>query len=276
LKLIDLHCHLLPGIDDGSKSVAMSLEMARMACADGINTIVCTPHILPTVYENKGPDIKAAVASLQQAVSEAGIPLQLLSGADVHIVPDLVAGLNEGRIITVAGSRYLLLEPPHHVMPPQFSDCIFRLQAAGYVAILTHPERLSWIESQYALIRAMVNKGLWLQLTAGSLSGRFGRRPRYWAERMLDEGLCHVVATDAHDTASRPPQLARAKAMAEVRVGASEAINVFDIRPQGVIDNANPATLPSVPGDALSSEDRKHFAQSAWRALAQRFRRRRA
>ena len=254
----------------------MSLEMARMACADGINTIVCTPHILPTVYENKGPDIKAAVASLQRAVSEAGIPLQLLSGADVHIVPDLVAGLNEGRIITVAGSRYLLLEPPHHVMPPQFSDCIFRLQAAGYVAILTHPERLSWIESQYPLIRAMVHKGLWLQLTAGSLSGRFGRRSRYWAERMLDDGLCHVVATDAHDTSSRPPQLAGARAMVEQRVGASESLNVFDIRPRGVIDNANPTILPTVPGDALKAEVRKQPAQSGWRALIQRLRRLRA
>ena len=274
-KLIDLHCHLLPGVDDGSKNLAMSLEMARIACADGISTVVCTPHILPTVYENKGPDIKAAVASLQQAFSDAGIHLHLLSGADVHIVPDLVAGLSTGRIITLASSRYLLLEPPHHVMPPHFSECIFRLQAAGYVAILTHPERLSWVESQYAVIRSMVNNGLWIQLTAGSLTGRFGRRPRYWAERMLNEGLCHVLATDAHDTSSRPPHLAGVKAMVEHRVGTAEAVNIFDIRPRGVIDNANPTILPGLPGDALKDELRKQPAQSRWRALAQRFRQRR-
>ncbi len=153
--------------------------------------------------------------------------MRLLSGADVHIVPDLLSGLNDGRIITLAGSRYLLLEPPHHVMPPQFDDCIFSLQSAGYVAILTHPERLSWIEAQYALIRRMVYKGLWIQLTAGSLTGRFGQDPRYWAERMLDEGLCHVMATDAHNTSSRPPHLASAQAMVEQRLGAAEAATSF-------------------------------------------------
>src|ERR1700747_810508 len=138
----------------------MSLDMARMACADGITTVVCTPHILQTVYDNAGPQIQAAVALLQEALSTADIPLRLLSGADVHMVPDLLSGLKDGRILTLAGSRYVLLEPPQHVMPPQFDDCLFRLQSAGYVAILTHPERLSWIGPQYALIRAMVNKGL--------------------------------------------------------------------------------------------------------------------
>jgi protein-tyrosine phosphatase len=265
--LIDLHCHLLPGVDDGSKNLAMSLEMARMACADGITTVVCTPHILPTVYENKGPDIKSGVTLLQQEISEAGIRLRLLSGADVHIVPDLVCGLHDGRILPLAGSRYLLLEPPHHVMPPQFDDCIFRLQSAGYVAILTHPERLSWIEPQYASIRRMVEKGLWIQLTAGSLTGRFGQGARYWAERMLDEGLCHVVATDAHNTSTRPPHLARAKALVEQRLGAAEADNIFRLRPSGVIENISPAKLPPLPASGLSQQQ-----VGGWKGLAQRFR----
>jgi protein-tyrosine phosphatase len=269
--LIDLHCHLLPGLDDGSSKLAMSLDMARQACADGITTVVCTPHILPTVYENKGPDIKAAVALLQQALAMEGIPLQLLSGADVHVVPDLLSGLSDGRIITLAASRYLLLEPPHHVMPPQLDECIFRLQSAGYVAILTHPERLSWIEAQYPLIQRMVYKGVWIQLTAGSLTGRFGRRPRYWAERMLDEGLCHVVATDAHNASTRPPHLAGARTMVEQRLGAMEATNIFDVRPKGVIDNSSPTQLPSLPGRGLGQQP----VPRGWKGLAQRFRMRR-
>jgi protein-tyrosine phosphatase len=265
--LIDLHCHLLPGIDDGSKNLAMSLEMARLACADGITTVVCTPHILPAVYENTGPEIKAGVAMLQQEFLKEGVPLDLLSGADVHIVPDLLPRLCDGRIITLADSRYVLLEPPHHVMPPQLGECIFRLQAVGYVAILTHPERLSWIESQFPLIRRMVNAGVWLQLTAGSLTGRFGRRPRYWAERMLDQGLCHVIATDAHDLSTRPPHLMKAKDIVERRLGAAEASNIFLIRPKGVIDNLSPAMLPALPGGHSSQRS----TQGGWRALAQRF-----
>ena len=246
----------------------MSLDMARMACADGITTTVCTPHILPTVYDNAGPQIKAAVTSLQEALSSADIPLRLLSGADVHLVPDLLSGLKDGRILTLAGSRYLLLEPPHHVMPPQFADCIFRFQSAGYVAILTHPERLSWIEPQYALVPGMVHKGLWIQLTAGSLTGRFGQGPRYWAERMLDEGLCHVMATDAHNISSRPPHLSKAQAMVEHRLGAAEAANIFGIRPRGVLDNLSPAKLPALPAGDLSQEP----MQSGWKGLAQRIR----
>jgi protein-tyrosine phosphatase len=266
--LIDLHCHLLPGVDDGSKDLAMSLDMARIACADGMTTVVCTPHILPTVYENKGPEIKAAVTLLQEAFSLADIPLRLLSGADVHIVPDLLSGLNDGRILTLAGSRYLLLEPPHHVIPPQFDDCIFRLQSAGYVAILTHPERLSWIRPQYALVQRMVQKGLWIQLTAGSLTGRFGQGPRYWAERMLDEGLCHVIATDAHNISTRPPHLSKAQVMVEHRLGAAEAANIFRIRPRGVLDNVSPARLPPLPAGELSQEP----VRSGWKGLAQWFR----
>src|SRR5207249_11676772 len=171
-----------------------------------------------------------------------------------------------GRILTLAGSRYLLLEPPHHVMPPQLDDCIFRLQSAGYVAILTHPERLSWIGPQYALVRRMVHKGLWIQLTAGSLTGRFGQGPRYWAERMLDEGLCHVIATDAHNTSTRPPHMARAQAMAEHRLGAAEAANIFRIRPRGVIENVSPGMLPPVPGSELIQRE------GGWKGLAQRLR----
>ena len=248
----------------------MSFDMARQACAEGITTVACTPHILPTVYENKGPDIKAAVALLQRALTTEGIPLQLLSGADVHVVPDLVSGLRDGRIITLADSRYLLLEPPHHVMPPQLDDCIFKLQSAGYVAILTHPERLSWIEAQYPVIRRMVHKGVWMQLTAGSLTGRFGRGPRYWAERMLDEGLCHVVATDAHNVSTRPLHLASARAMVEQRLGAAEASNIFQVRPRGVIDDVSPAQLPPLPERELGQEE----VSRGWKGLAQRFRKR--
>src|SRR5436190_353543 len=145
-KLIDLHCHLLPGIDDGSKDLATSLAMAHMAAADGIGTIACTPHILPGVYNNTGPAIRAAVDRLRRCIAEAGLSIALVTGADVHIAPDLGVQLREGRVLTLNDSRFLLVEPPHHVLPPRFEDLIFGLQASGYVPILTHPERLSWIE----------------------------------------------------------------------------------------------------------------------------------
>ena len=242
-ELIDLHCHLLPGIDDGAKSLDTSLEMARMAVRDGITIAACTPHILPTVYDNQGPQITAAVQQLQGELARADIPLRLVSGADVHVAPDLADGLKTGRVLTLNGSRYFLLEPPHHVAPPQLEDHAFRLHALGYISILTHPERLSWIDVHYSLVQRMAHNGVWIQLTAGSLMGRFGRRPRYWAERILDEGLCHILATDAHNTSSRAPRLAEGRDVAARRLGEQEATDLVLTRPRGVLDDVDPAKL---------------------------------
>ena len=219
--------------------------MARMACADGITVTACTPHILPSVYDNTGPAIKTATVSLQRALDQAGIPLTLVVGADVHVAPDLASGLRDGRVPTLHGSRYVLLEPPHHVLPPNLDEHIFRLHTAGYVVIVTHPERMTWIEASYPLMQRLVQSGVWMQLTAGSLMGRFGRQPRYWAERMLDEGLCHLLATDAHNTTSRPPYLAEAREAAAKRLGEQEATHLVMTRPQGVLNDVSPATLPA-------------------------------
>ncbi len=244
--MIDLHCHLLPGIDDGAENLAMSLEMARIASHDGITVTACTPHILPTVYDNTGPAIRASVTLLQNELVQAGISLRLVAGADVGVAADVADGLKDDRVLTLNNSRYLLLEPPHYAPLPQLEEYVFKLQAAGFIGIITHPERLTWIETRYGLIERMVHNGAWVQLTAGSLMGRFGRRPRYWAERMLDEGLCHVLATDAHNTSSRAPLLAEARNAAAKRVGEREAMELVLHRPRGVIDNVDPAQL-SVP-----------------------------
>jgi protein-tyrosine phosphatase len=271
--LIDLHSHLLPAIDDGSKDLAMSLAMADMASSDGISTIACTPHILPGVYNNNGPAIRSAVARLAQSIAEAGIPISLVTGADVHIAPDLAVQLRDGRALTLNNSRYLLLEPPHHVLPPRLEDHIFGLQSAGYVPILTHPERLSWLEGHYDLIRRLASSSVLMQITAGSLMGRFGRRPRYWAERMLDEGLCHLLATDAHNTEQRAPQMADAREFVAQRLGDDEAINLVLRRPQGILDNRSPAELPPLPQKQTWQEGSGAEAPTLWSNLLKRARR---
>jgi protein-tyrosine phosphatase len=265
--LIDLHCHILPGIDDGAKSPEISLEMARIAVADGITTIVCTPHILPGVYNNSGPGIKAAVAQLSEIIARADVPLRLVAGADIHVAPDLGDQLRAGRALTINNSRYLLLEPPHHVLPPRLTDHIFGLQAAGFQPILTHPERLSWIDSHYRLIKRLVYNGTLMQLTAGSLMGRFGRRPNYWADRMLDEGLCHVLASDAHNTEQRAPRLSDARDLVARRLGEEEAANLVLTRPQAILDDAPPSAL-TLPAQPQPTEP----APSGWASFFRRVR----
>jgi len=271
--LIDLHSHLLPGIDDGSKDLAMSLAMARVAAAEGISTIACTPHILPGVYNNSGPAIRRAVAQLAESIAKAGIPITLVTGADVHIAPDLDIQLRDGRALTLNDSRYFLLEPPHHVLPPRLEDLIFGLQAAGYIPILTHPERLSWLGGHYDLIGRLVSSSVLMQITAGSVMGGFGRGPRYWAERMLDEGLCHLLATDAHNTEQRAPRLAEARDVVAQWLGDDEAINLVLRRPQGILDNLSPAELAPLPQRKARQQESAAEAPSLWGNILKRARR---
>ena len=244
--MIDLHCHLLPGIDDGAEDLAMALEMARIAVADGIRTVACTPHIYPGLYDNDAVGIRAAIEVLQTALDEAGIPLRLVEGADTHLAPTLVADLRAGRVPTLGGSRYLLLEPPHHVAPPRFEEAVFELAAAGYVPVITHPERLTWVEEHYDVFVRLAQRGCWMQITAGALTGRFGRRSRYWGERFLGEGHAHLLATDAHHPTRRPPLLAEARHAAALLVGATEAARMVDERPACVLADAAPDAHPVV------------------------------
>lgn len=250
--MIDLHCHILPGIDDGAADLSVSLAMARAFVADGVSVAACTPHILPGLYANSGPDIRQAVDRLQQALDQEQIPLKLIAGADNHIVPNFVAGLRSGHLLSLAGSRYVLVEPPHHVAPPRMEDVFFDLLVAGYVPILTHPERLTWVNTHYDMIQRLARGGAWMQITAGSLSGAFGRNARYLAERMLEEGCVHILATDAHDTVRRPPNLSHGRDLAARRVGDVEAHNLVAARPEGVLSNRPPSELPG-PNSGVES-----------------------
>jgi protein-tyrosine phosphatase len=184
------------------------------------------------------------VTDLQLRLDEAEIPLRLVAGADNHITPEFVRGLKSGQLLSLHDSRYVLVEPPHHVAPARLEDLFFELLVAGYVPILTHPERLTWIRDHYPLMQRLVEAGVWMQVTSGSLSGAFGRDARYWAERMLDEGRVHILATDAHDVRRRPPDLSRGQELAAKRLGDSEATHLVFTRPRGILVNAAPSDLP--------------------------------
>lgn len=235
--MIDLHTHILPGIDDGSKSVSMSLEMARMAVSDGITQMACTPHITPGVYDNDPAGISARMRAFQAMLDKAGIALQLVAGADVHVVPDLAAQLSDGRLPCIEGTRYFLFEPPHHVAPPGLLRVAQEALDAGFVPVLTHPERLTWIEKGYGLICELDEAGVAVQVTAGALTGDFGERVRNWAFRMLDEGRVDIIASDAHDPKRRPPLLSKARAVIAERAGEQAARLLTLENPRSILAN---------------------------------------
>lgn len=252
--MIDLHSHMLPGVDDGAVDEDQALEMARQAVAEGVSIQACTPHIYPGVYPNTGPDILARVAWFQSLLDYEQIPLRVVAGADVHIAPDLVQRIRSGEVLTLNGSRYILIEPPHHVLPPRTEEIFFNLQAAGYQPILTHPERMTWIDQRYDLIKTLARSGVWMQLTAGAIAGRFGARATYWSEKMLDEGLAQIVATDAHDPVHRRPVWSEAIDVLRKRVGAEETDLLVNGRPAAVLNDLAPGSVP-MPVAAVAEDE---------------------
>jgi protein-tyrosine phosphatase len=258
--VIDLHSHILPGIDDGAANLNISLEMARIAVTNGVTIQACTPHIFPGLYQNSGAQIRSATLELQRHLDERGVPLRLVTGADAHVVPNMAGKLREGAILSLADTRYVLVEPPHHVAPPRIEYFFFELLAAGYVPILTHPERLTWIETHYMLFVQLFRAGVWMQLTSGSLTGAFGRRPKYWAERMLSDGLVQILASDAHGAKRRRPDLADGRAVAAKWLGEDEAEQLVCIRPRAVLLNVEPSKVSAPAGAAKAGGKVSHDA----------------
>jgi protein-tyrosine phosphatase len=261
--MIDLHSHILPGIDDGASNLGMSLDMARIAVKDGIRVMACTPHIYPGLYKNHKAGIVAARDALQAVLDENGIALQLTTGADVHLVPGVLQGLRSGTIPSLHDTRYVLLEPSHHVAPPRFAESVFQLVAAGYVPVITHPERLTWIKDHFTMMAQLTRQGAWLQVTAGALTGLFGPGPKYWAERFVGEGLTHVLATDAHSSTRRVPVLSEGLAVAQKLLGTQEAQLLVQGRPAALLANT-----PASQVAPLSARKPSHAPW--WRSLLRR------
>jgi protein-tyrosine phosphatase len=212
---VDIHCHLLPGIDDGSPDEATSLAMARMAVADGTRTIVVTPHQLGNFADNGGEQIRMLTAQFQQTLDEHDVPLAILPGADVRIEDNMIALLAGGEVLTLGDHRrHVLLELPHELYFP-LEGVLAELNRHGIVGILSHPERNHGLLRQPQVLPALVDAGCLMQVTAGSLTGSFGPHSQQLGQWMLSQGLVHMIATDAHGVRSRRPLMGRAFELVE-------------------------------------------------------------
>lgn len=207
---VDIHCHLLPGIDDGAKDLDESLAMARIAVEDGTTTVIATPHQLGNFGHNRGDDIRRRVQELQLALRQAGIPLNVLPGGDVRIDPSMVVQIMQGDVLSLADRRrHVLLELPHELYLP-LEPVIDELWRHKIVGILSHPERNEGVLRKPDVLAPLVEAGCLLQITAGSLCGTFGSACRELSEYLLAEGLAHFVASDGHGVRSRRPLIRRA------------------------------------------------------------------
>lgn len=208
--LVDVHCHLLPGIDDGAADLETALAMAQLAVADGIDTVVVTPHQQGAFHRNDGATIRARTEEFAAALAAHEIPLRVLPGADVRIEPELVRGVLSGQIVSLGDHRrHVLLELPHELYLP-LEGLLDDLASARMTGVLSHPERNLGILQRPEVLRPLVEAGCLMQVTAGSLLGAFGPRIEAFSIWLLKQGLIHLVASDAHGLTSRRPLLSPA------------------------------------------------------------------
>ncbi len=220
---VDIHCHLVPGIDDGARDAADSLAMAMLAVEEGIKTVVVTPHQLGSFSSNTGDEIRVRVAELQELLHSNDIPLRVLPGADVRIDSGMVQQVLQGEVLSLGDHRkHVLLELPHELYLP-LEPLLDELASHGMVGILSHPERNQGILQRPSLIEPLVEAGCLMQVTAGSLNGAFGTSSQSLAEQMCRRGLVHFLATDAHGPKSRRPKMRQAYERARELAGPDAA-----------------------------------------------------
>lgn len=236
--MIDLHNHLLPGIDDGAKKVEETLEFLRIARRDGVKVVVATPHMKPGVYDNRRETILERVALVREAAKgDDAEQVTLLPGAEVYFTADLAARARAKELMTVGdGGRYLLLELPYQQIPLQVDDTIFQLRLLGITPLMAHPERVAYYLEDIERVVASVRLGALTQVTGSSLTGRFGEKARDFAKALLRRNLIHVLASDAHDVRYRPPVLSEAVRAAALEVGETAARRMVEETPQAILD----------------------------------------
>ncbi len=234
--MIDLHAHILPGLDDGPAEQTESIELCRVASEDGIRTIVATPHVYHGLHHAAKKDTLAKVAELRQELDAAGIELEILPGAEVSLTADLVDRLEKDDFLTLAdGGKYILLELPNNVLPQGIDDLLFSLRLMGLRAIISHPERNFAVRSDTEALSGIVEMGHLIQLTAASLAGRFGEETYLCARRLLESDLCHVVASDCHSLRGRPPILSEARETVRSVAGRENADRIFERNPARIL-----------------------------------------
>ena len=233
--MIALHSHILHDIDDGATGLQMALDMARWAAEDGVEVMACTPHFLPGVYEPEAPDVVQRVEELNDRLMDEGIELVVVAGCEAHVRPDMVQRLQKGEILTIHTGRHVLCEAPPNVLPPHMDRLFMSIIAAGYTPILAHVERYRWADRALPWMQRMSQSGVLMQVTAGSFFGDYGRLAQDLSMRFLEQGLVHIVASDAHDLTRRPPGLSKAWNLVRSERGEAEARRIFKERPEFIL-----------------------------------------
>jgi len=227
--VIDIHCHILPGIDDGPSDMQESIKMAEIAACDGITKIVATPHIKNTLHPVSS--IRNSIAQLNKKLVDLGISLEIIQGADVNAMLD--TALLKG--YTINNTQYILVEFPHTHLPNSMREILFKMMVQGYRPIITHPERNGSVLKDPRVLFELINGGVLAQITADSITGTFGVDIQECSRYLLKKNMIRFIATDAHSSHHRKPILSQGLKAAEKIIGKEKALKLVTVNPEAVV-----------------------------------------
>ena len=260
--MIDLHTHILPGIDDGVKTEDDAVTFARVAVADGVTTIVATPHHRDGFYLNPREEVLAGVSALAKRLDAEGVRVRLLPGAEVHVCADLVERVRSGHATTLADNgRTVLFELSMSQYPFDLENLVYQMRLAGLQVLLAHPERIRYFKDDVGRYESLVRQGAYGQITTGSVLGVFGEEIESFSEDLVRRRLVHVIASDAHNVRGRPPVLSEAVERVAEWIGPADARRMVEDIPAAFLEGKDPdVPQPSNP----------HPKRSGWRRLFSR------
>jgi protein-tyrosine phosphatase len=241
--MIDTHLHILPGVDDGPETVEESVALARALVQEGVHTAIATPHYNDLYPQHSALEVTERVNELQQVLDQQGISLRLFSGHEALITPRLGEDIQTGRLSTLNGSRYLLLELWNQGWLPQTEQVIFELRAIGITPILAHPERYRFFQKEPERLESLLQQGVLIQITASSLVGMQGRTAQRTAEMLLKRGLVHCIASDAHCLRKRPPTIVKSLCQVVQMIGQVKTRQLIEDRPRMIVNDVPGLTI---------------------------------
>lgn len=236
--MIDIHSHILPGIDDGAKTINDSIEMAKTAVNEGITTIIATPHHKNNQFNNLKSSILIKVNDLNTVLKQENIPLTVLPGQEVRIYGEVIEDYYKEEILTLNHTKYLFIEFPSSSVPRYSERLLYELQTEGIIPIIVHPERNKELQDKPDLLYKFVKNGALTQVTASSLVGYFGKNVKKFSEQLIEYNLTHFIASDAHNIYNRNFKMAEALDVIDENFGL-DYIYLFKENAQFLVEDQN-------------------------------------
>ena len=258
--MIDIHCHILPNVDDGSESLEESIEMAKIAESEGITKIVNTSHCHFDFKYKKGNELKLELEKFNQALKEENINIEVLLGNELYYTSDLIERFDELDFFSMNNSKYILMEFSPINFPKNIEDVIYEIKIRGYIPIIAHAERYKQVQEDVNIVLDCIKEGALIQVNASSILGKNGEKTEDTSKKLLDNNMVHFVATDAHSSNRRRPLIKDSYNYILKNYGKEVSEKLFIENPTAVIENRDISIL-----NPTKYEEKRSFLKRLFR-----------